>query len=207
METKEQIDELMIWLAELSAGKRLATYDLDEVTPIVTLINDIPQLVQLINTGEHIQTMQIKIPAPPDGESWHNPDELSGEQIDIDDGWRLLLVSELNSLRDDNLLPCRIWVSTALRWSNGNVSGGNVCDTYRVNAKKHPVGSLRPVADLSREKIQEQVTDQMLDIIRECDVGDLDDLDDAMMILEPIVREIVRALFLGKFKHLEIKYG
>lgn len=42
----------------------------------------------------------LEFPAPPEGESWHNPDGLTAEQVEVDKGWRLLLVSEIKT--EDN---------------------------------------------------------------------------------------------------------
>jgi len=98
----------------------------------------------------------------------------------------------LNSLREDSLLPCQIWVSSCSKWSNGDVSGGNLCDTYRVNAKEHPVGSLKPIVDLSRERIE-------IDIEKDLHNPEI------LPIFNPF--SVVEAVKAGKIKHLEIKYG
>lgn len=37
---------------------------------------------------------KLQFPAPPKGKQWHNPENYSPEQIEIDKGWRLTLVGE-----------------------------------------------------------------------------------------------------------------
>jgi len=194
MESKEQIDELMIWLEKLSAGKKLQSVSEGGA---IWQVYDVDDLCRYLKAGDQVQIKQIEIPAPPDGEIWHNPDELTSEQIGIEDGWRLLLVSELNSLRENSLLPSQIWVSTCSKWSNGDVSGGNLCDTYRVKADEHPVGSLRPVTDLSREKIEAELADDLKKMVLRL----VDDYDHCA------VDKFILAIKSGNFKHLEIKYG
>lgn len=41
-------------------------------------------------------------PALPPGEAWHNPEGLTPEQVGVDEGWRLQLVSELTNDLNDN---------------------------------------------------------------------------------------------------------
>ena len=51
---------------------------------------------------------KLQFPKPPEGERWHNPERLTAEQVGVDKGWRLLLVSEREERE-------RGWVSGKLR--------------------------------------------------------------------------------------------
>ena len=94
-----------------------------------------------MKTNEDEKT-EVKFPDPPDGEQWHNTDNLTAEQVGIEDGWRLLLVSEI--YERTHYIKSRVWVIG---------SGWGLLDTwlcrsnlvtYRVKASEHPVGSLKP---------------------------------------------------------------
>jgi hypothetical protein len=80
----------------------------------------------------HWRPTPLALPSPPPGESWHNPDNLTPEQVG--EGYRLLLVSEVterNSLSQD----IRCWLSGKTRverWSHCRHQGSSHSNTYRV---------------------------------------------------------------------------
>jgi len=195
METKELADELMIWLPKLSAGKTLEARD---HIPKWYKIKCLDGLIVAIRNKMPIRLKQIEFPTPPDGETWANPDNLTAEQIGTEYGYRLLLVSELDSLRED--LPCQIWTGndTVSKWTDG-VSGGCVDKTYRVNANECPVGSLKPVTDLSREVIEADIIKDLLAFLAYAGQPGCTPIKTAEQLLD--------ALKSGKINHLEIKYG
>jgi len=138
MKTKDTADKLSPWLDKLSEGKTLIYGEHDKST-VFAIIRSIVDLAQAVNDGKYICEYIAKFPEPPEGEEWHNPDKLTPEQVGVDDGWRLLLVSELAKDRDavigDMLL--------SKGWDKG-CYGNNANATYRVKTAEHPVGSLKP---------------------------------------------------------------
>lgn len=56
---------------------------------------------------------------PPDGQEWHNPAGLTPEQVGVQDGWRLLLKSEISWDGKDYL------IDACDRWATGDWSGRN----------------------------------------------------------------------------------
>jgi len=130
-------DNMMIWLPKISAGKRLqVTYKDGMVAEILGIIS----LIENIKDGNEIRLKVIAFPDAPDGEEWHNPDKLTAEQVGIEDGWRLLLVSEIVDGRE--LHVCESFIDER-EWIDG-FSGWRLASTYRVKASEHPVGSLKP---------------------------------------------------------------
>lgn len=67
-------------------------------------------------------------PDPPAGEVWHNPENLTPEQVG--EGYRLLLASEISTKRNAEYF-IEYWHSTG-RWSNDGACGACQRDTYRV---------------------------------------------------------------------------
>ena len=143
--TKEQklAEELMIWLPKFSAGVTLQFVLSNGTTASITTLKILLDSVDAtIGTGSIIRIKQAAFPNAPDQEKWQNPDNLTAEQVGIEDGWRLLLVSEIYDRK------CYI---TAFAW--GIHCGWGSMDTwlcrsksvtYRVKASEHPVGSLKP---------------------------------------------------------------
>lgn len=54
-----------------------------------------PEIILLHRDRYRIK--QERFPEPPDGEQWHNPANLTPEQVGVKDGWRLALVSEVST--------------------------------------------------------------------------------------------------------------
>lgn len=54
----------------------------------------------------------LQFPAPPEGEKWHNPDNLTPEQVEIDKGYRLRLESEKVGNSDEFWLTIGAWSKT-----------------------------------------------------------------------------------------------
>lgn len=75
-----------------------------------------------------------EFPAPPKECQWHNPHNLTPEQVEVEDGWRLLLRSEIDySASGKN--DCQKWHDTRREWMEdmrGN-HGRFSTDTYRTN--------------------------------------------------------------------------
>lgn len=81
-----------------------------------------------------------KFPDPPEGEEWHNPGNLTLEQVGMKDGWRLAFKSELNGKLATGCAPrelpigtVEMWCSNA-EWDEGqNGLEGTIKDmTYRT---------------------------------------------------------------------------
>jgi len=150
MQTKELAEQLSPWLPELISGKTLERNHVNDRHQWVDIL-DITGLAHFINMGCEIRIKQTPIPPAPDGDSWQNPDNLTAEQIGIDEGWRLLLKSEL-VFRDEKIC-CEGW-RTDGKWSRTSPLYSNDTDmTYRVGAKKYPIGMLRDSTD---ERLLEQ---------------------------------------------------
>jgi len=142
METKELADELMIWLPKLSAGKTLV-YGQHDKSHIFAIINSITDLTEAVNKGKYIAEYIPKFPEPPEGESWFNGSDLSADQVGVNDGFRLLLISELYNRE------CQIeaegWSDVERKWTKGRFwAVEKSIVTYRVKTAEHPVGSLKP---------------------------------------------------------------
>lgn len=151
MNTKELAEHLIKWLPELVAGKTLEKHYNIQGSPDV--IKTVTQLFEAIEGNHEIRIKQTPIPDPPDGEKWHNPNNLTAEQIGIDAGWRLLLKSEIDASRFKRV--CQLW--TAGRLWLSRVCG--ICETatYRTKADEFPVGSLKPKSEteLLAEKLDD----------------------------------------------------
>ena len=141
-EAQKLADDLMIWLPKFSAG--IALEIIGHKTMSVVLCPS--DLIDAIEVGCEIRIKQAAFPDAPDQEKWQNPDNLTAEQVGIEDGWRLLLVSEIYDRK------CYI---TAFAW--GIHCGWGSMDTwlcrsksvtYRVKASEHPVGSLKPKGEI-----------------------------------------------------------
>ena len=149
MNTKELAEKLIKWLPELVAGKTLeyAPGRADSWYRIKTVFT----LTEMIENRREIRIKQPPIPDPPEGEEWQNPDNLTAEQIGIDDGWRLLLKSEIDASRFTKV--CQLW--TAGRLWLSRVCGICETGTYRTKADQYPVGSLKPpcVPDIPAQKL------------------------------------------------------
>ena len=141
MNTKELAEQLIKWLPELAAGKTLISHD-RLGTPWG--IESIDGLIRAIKKNRGIRIKQTPIPDPPDGEEWQNPDNLTAEQIGIDDGWRLLLKSEIDI--NNSEWVCYSWMQGQW-WSGRPVAAVCVMTTNRVWAKQYPVGSLKPLTE------------------------------------------------------------
>ena len=58
---------------------------------------------------------------PPVGYTWHNPENLTPEQVEVDKGWRLLLVGEIATKKRDDVWICGIFHS--VNGYDGDVAG------------------------------------------------------------------------------------
>jgi hypothetical protein len=67
--------------------------------------------------GETAKSLQSGFPEPPAGEEWHNPDELSPEQVGVNDGWRLLLESETQE--DERVDYIELWSPEHRHFTSG----------------------------------------------------------------------------------------
>ena len=144
MNTKELAEQLIKWLPELAAGKTLMNCGLVKGSKICVKIIDVKMLIRYLEDGLGIEIQQTPIPDPPDGEEWQNPDSLTAEQIGIDDGWRLLLKSEIDI--NNSEWVCYSWMQGQW-WSGRPVAAVCVMTTNRVRAKQYPVGSLKPLTE------------------------------------------------------------
>lgn len=143
MNEKEIANELMTWLPKIGAGKAL------EYLPYRAAeewhdIMDTMHLHQVIIDGRDIRFKQITLPDAPDGEEWNNPDNLTSDQVGIIEGWRLLLKSEIDPARGP-IQGLEVWDLQDLSWIPGKpypYSANCHDETYRIDAKKHPIGSL-----------------------------------------------------------------
>ena len=144
MNTKELAEQLIKWLPELAAGKTLMNCGLVKGSKICVKIIDVKMLIRYLEDGLGIEIQQTPIPDPPDGEEWQNPDSLTAEQIEIDDGWRLLLKSEIDI--NNSEWVCYSWMQGQW-WSGRPVAAVCVMTTNRVWAKQYPVGSLKPLTE------------------------------------------------------------
>jgi len=77
-----------------------------------------------------IRVKPLKFSKPPEGEEWHNPANLTADQIEVDKGYRLLLKSEIGNKEINHPLfrKCETFRSS---WWKGSWGG---CDgaTYRT---------------------------------------------------------------------------
>jgi len=193
MNTKELADELMVWLPKLSAGKTVQISLLSDIDAEVYHWHDITSiddLVLAIDEEREVQLKPIVMPEPPEGEEWHNYHELDSNQIEIDSGWRLLLKSERDPIRERPVESIEIWNEAKRGWfhSDKGFVGGCELETYRVKAKKHPVGSLRAITP-------EQVRNEIMVDLMNLNYG----------IGSGGGKAIASAIFAGKVRHLEIK--
>ena len=151
MNNKELAEHLSKWLPELVAGKTLeyAPGRADSWYRIKTVFT----LTEMIEDHREIRIKQTPIPDPPEGEEWQNPDNLTAEQIEIDDGWRLLLKSEVHE--DKRKSVGQIWTAGKSWHSYG--CGACKTVTYRTKADESPVGSLKPKSEteLLAEKLDD----------------------------------------------------
>jgi len=194
MESKELIDDVLFWLPKIKSGKTLIAIDPDHPTNDQT-IEDVEHLVRCVKDSMIIEIKVIPFPSPPDGEEWQNPDKLTAEQVGIDDGWRLLLVSEVHKLT--KCVTACIWLDTD-KWSaSAGLCMQRDCYTYRVITDEHPVGSLKPLVDVSREKIEADLKEHLIEEGAYRIVDICDDL---------AVDDFINDIKAGKIPNLEIKY-
>lgn len=114
---------------------------IDKKTPLFPILTKLEELGMIKEKEDGaIQIKPIAFPDAPDGEEWHNPSNYSPEFLEIDNGWRLLLTSEVWG----NHLKTRCQgVQTSGEWGEG-FYGVVKSVTYRVKVSEHPVGSLKP---------------------------------------------------------------
>lgn len=78
-----------------------------------------------------------KFPDPPEGEGWHNPGNLTCSEIGVENGYRLLLKSEIKEADPcDNKIEK--WRRTSETWDNSGWVGSLNSETYRT---KNPLPS------------------------------------------------------------------
>jgi hypothetical protein len=74
---------------------------------------------------------ESKFPDPPLGRKWHNPENLTPEEVGIADGWRLCLEDEPGNLPDQ-------YLNDDYEWTGGeciiDTPYGNFESTYRTKA-------------------------------------------------------------------------
>ena len=155
--TEEQklADELMIWLPKISAGTALEFLH-DVVNTDWHEILDVNGLIRELGNESEIRIKAIAFPDAPEGEEWQNPDNLTAEQVGIEDGWRLLLVSEIYHRETSARISGCIWMPSLdiPRWSiYGRKYGEEKFSSYRVKASDHPVGSLKPKVEEVEPKL------------------------------------------------------
>lgn len=83
-------------------------------------------------------------PPPPAGHAWHNPDNLTPEQVS--EGYRLLLKNEIH---DDRKLSLEIecWLVDKI-WDTSGWTGGSSDLTYRVPLATWPIPApMEPMPD------------------------------------------------------------
>ena len=68
---------------------------------------------------------------PPKGEEWHNPQNLTPEQVGVKDGWRLALKSEVCDAHPIRY-KCEMAFSEGGAWEGGLGHGDTVYNTYRT---------------------------------------------------------------------------
>ena len=105
----------------------------------ITLTQDEVKTVCLeyFSTRLHILPIEIEILDPPSSEpNWFNPDNLTPEQVEVSEGWRLLTVDEVSS--ESREYPETQWYRKGVwqRTSTWNASREGCC-TLRT---KHPIG-------------------------------------------------------------------
>jgi len=146
MTEKELAEQLIKWLPELAAGKTLETVYCDGSGHEIASIEDLIEEIQ--DDDATIRIKQTPIPDAPDSESWQNPDNLTAEQIGIDQGWRLLLKSEIIPRKSADITGW--YFSMNDEWAalpTGKIYGSGRATTYRVKADEYPVGSLKPKSE------------------------------------------------------------
>lgn len=74
----------------------------------------------------------MSFPDPPEGDSWHNPHDLSSTQVGIEDGWRLLTESEFQNGRMGQRGNVQYWFTYFSRASKWDVIGGFTEDTVET---------------------------------------------------------------------------
>lgn len=132
-------------VAAFIAGKTIESSDLRDT--------DCWRTVRSEPTFTHIhykwRPTPLTFPAPPEGESWHNPDNITPEQVG--EGYRLLLESELWNRDEENDFIHR-WLNRG-GWDASGWVGGNKDFTYRVPASTpfHWDKPKEPEWTLSRE--------------------------------------------------------
>lgn len=77
-------------------------------------------------------------PPPPAGHAWHNPDNLTPEQVG--DGYRLLLESELSDKRG-LISEIHLWLNWRQEWNTSGWFGNQPGNTYRVPLATWPLPS------------------------------------------------------------------
>lgn len=64
----------------------------------------------LKNGWEILPPEPLTFPDPPEGKQWHNPQGLTANQVEVNDGWRLVLSDEPSSAADNQ------WASSTKTW-------------------------------------------------------------------------------------------
>jgi hypothetical protein len=100
-------------------------------------------------TRQPIPVRAACIPEPPAGESWHNPDNVTAEQLGVREGWRLLLSSEVGKPETGNPLygRCDSWGSCSHEWTSGRNWGMGRKTTYRTRFPLPGCGTV-PLSEL-----------------------------------------------------------
>ena len=187
-------DELMFWLPKMSEGKTLECVSQSNT---IWPINDVEDLMAYIRSGDDIQIKHVPFPDAPEGEQWHNFHDLTSHEVGIDNGWRLLLKSEIVDLRPSR--PCFMWVANLKGWNRMACCGSCEDETYRVKADEHPVGSLTdPFTEQHRKQVEAEIYQ---------DLRGRDEIAHWTDSSKDAVTELIKAIKAGKIRHVEIKYS
>lgn len=125
-------------------------------TSLVLTSNTIPLFVRRLPANPPA----LSFGDPPPGHTWHNPENLTPEQVEVDKGWRLCCEDEV----DDFAHEC--WINRDSEWVKAGSSGGktfkqfaaicpSVVATYRTKAPlPEPVTSESDQTDYAAENIR-----------------------------------------------------
>lgn len=87
------------------------------------------------------EPIPANLPDPPDGMKWHNPRNLDARQVEVDKGYRLLLVDE--RIPDD-----AEFFGIPDGWNKSSCCGGLACgDTYRTKKPLPKKGKMLPLEE------------------------------------------------------------
>jgi len=110
----------------------------------------LPKLTQVLASLEDEyaarQDKTVRFPEPPAGEQWNNPGKLSAEQVGIQDGWRLLLKSEIEAHRNLDSQPSID--NEDVKWNNpDNLTAQpfGIADGWRPLLSSEVEAKIRPV--------------------------------------------------------------